>query len=292
MKVGAGAPCARERDRRSLVHTGQHYDAGDVRRLPRGARAAGAGRLPRCRLRDARRADRARARRRRARAARAPTCARRRRRRRQLDARRRARRGEDRVPVAHIESGLRSFDPTMPEEHNRQLTDHMSDAAARPLAERGRQSRSTKESTGDAIELVGNTMIDSLLAHVEARKRGAALAERSALEPGELRARDAAPSGTRRRPAAARRRRSTRSTSSPRDIPLVFPVHPRTRDARSDEIDACEGVILTPPARLPRLPRAAGVRAVRRSPTPAASRRRRRRSAFRASPCATRPSAR
>ena len=30
------------------------------------------------------------------------------------------------MPVAHIEAGLRSFDESMPEEHNRRLTDHLS----------------------------------------------------------------------------------------------------------------------------------------------------------------------
>ena len=45
------------------------------------------------------------------------------------------------MPVAHIEAGLRSFDRTMPEEHNRVLTDHLSDILLVHSEERDRQPR-------------------------------------------------------------------------------------------------------------------------------------------------------
>ena len=77
-----------------------------------------------------------------------------------------------RIPVAHVEAGLRSFDWTMPEEINRVLTDRLStllfthspEAAANLEAEGIDPSR---------VHFVGNTMIDSLR-----RFEGAALARR------------------------------------------------------------------------------------------------------------------
>ena len=77
------------------------------------------------------------------------------------------------TPVAHIESGLRSWDWSMPEEINRILTDristllftHSPEAEANLLAE---------GIAGERVHFVGNTMIDSLLrALPEARKRAA-----------------------------------------------------------------------------------------------------------------------
>src|SRR4051812_2184263 len=76
------------------------------------------------------------------------------------------------IPVAHLEAGLRSYDPTMPEEHNRVLTDHVSSlllvhsaSAVDNLAAEG--------IAGDRVRLVGNTMIDSLLEHVDAARAAA-----------------------------------------------------------------------------------------------------------------------
>jgi UDP-N-acetylglucosamine 2-epimerase (non-hydrolysing) len=70
------------------------------------------------------------------------------------------------IPLAHVEAGLRSFDDTMPEEINRRLTDQISSLmfATSPeaigyLANEGRPV--------DAIHLVGNPMIDTLLANLD-----------------------------------------------------------------------------------------------------------------------------
>lgn len=70
------------------------------------------------------------------------------------------------VPLAHVEAGLRSFDPGMPEEWNRRLTDQMCDLlfATSPeaigyLAREGRPVSS--------VHLVGNPMIDTLVANLD-----------------------------------------------------------------------------------------------------------------------------
>ena len=70
------------------------------------------------------------------------------------------------VPLAHVEAGLRSFDDSMPEEINRRLTDQLcallfvtSPEAIGHLAREGRPA--------NAVHLVGNPMIDTLLASMD-----------------------------------------------------------------------------------------------------------------------------
>jgi UDP-N-acetylglucosamine 2-epimerase (non-hydrolysing) len=74
------------------------------------------------------------------------------------------------IPVAHLEAGLRSFDPTMPEEHNRRLTDHLSSLLL-THSENANENLLNEGFDPGAIKLVGNTMIDTLLASIgRARK--------------------------------------------------------------------------------------------------------------------------
>src|SRR5688572_4934050 len=72
------------------------------------------------------------------------------------------------VKIAHIEAGLRSFDRTMPEEHNRVLTDHVSDILLAHSEEA--ITNLQREGIYTGIHLVGNTMIDSLLEHLDAAR--------------------------------------------------------------------------------------------------------------------------
>lgn len=65
------------------------------------------------------------------------------------------------IPVAHLESGLRSFDRTMPEELNRILTDHIS--SLHFVTEEAGRINLENEGIRETIRFVGNTMIDSLL---------------------------------------------------------------------------------------------------------------------------------
>lgn len=67
------------------------------------------------------------------------------------------------IPLGHIESGLRSFDKTMPEEHNRILTDDLSDFYF--VSEPSGVSHLRNENKDDSkIHFVGNTMIDTMVA--------------------------------------------------------------------------------------------------------------------------------
>jgi UDP-N-acetylglucosamine 2-epimerase (non-hydrolysing) len=65
-------------------------------------------------------------------------------------------------PVAHVEAGLRSFDPSMPEEINRKLTDQISDLLFTPSEDADRNLE--KEGIAEnKVHLVGNVMIDTLI---------------------------------------------------------------------------------------------------------------------------------
>lgn len=66
------------------------------------------------------------------------------------------------VKIAHIESGLRSFDRTMPEEINRILTDEITDYFF--VTEQSGTDNLTAEKKAGSIFFVGNTMIDTLVA--------------------------------------------------------------------------------------------------------------------------------
>jgi len=67
-----------------------------------------------------------------------------------------------RIPVAHVEAGLRSFDRTMPEEVNRVLTDQIADLLY--TTERSAEGNLLREGIApERIHFVGNLMIDSLL---------------------------------------------------------------------------------------------------------------------------------
>jgi UDP-N-acetylglucosamine 2-epimerase (non-hydrolysing) len=150
-----------------------------------------------------------------------------------------------RIPVAHLEAGLRSFDPAMPEEHNRKLTDHVS-ALLLVHSESAIGNLEREGIDGSAIRFVGNTMIDSLYEHVT-RAREAAPWTRLGVEPGRYAL------VTLHRPALVDDDELLAATMAQladlaEHAPVVFPVHPRTR-ARLQGLGhvATAGLLLTEP---------------------------------------------
>ncbi len=86
------------------------------------------------------------------------------------------------IPVAHVEAGLRSFDPTMPEEINRRLTDVISEWLF--ITEPSGEENLLREGVpAERIHWVGNVMIDTLRAHLE-RARALDTLDRLGLTPG------------------------------------------------------------------------------------------------------------
>jgi UDP-N-acetylglucosamine 2-epimerase len=65
-----------------------------------------------------------------------------------------------RLPLAHVEAGLRSYDPRMPEEHNRKLCDNLADYLFAPTESDARHLR--EEHCPGAIHVTGNTVLDAV----------------------------------------------------------------------------------------------------------------------------------
>jgi UDP-N-acetylglucosamine 2-epimerase (non-hydrolysing) len=130
------------------------------------------------------------------------------------------------IPVAHLEAGLRSYDRRMPEEHNRLVADHLSSVL---LAHSASAIDNLEREGIDRLlaHLVGNTMIDSLLSHVEAARAAEPWRELG-VEPGGYSL------VTLHRPALVDEPTLLAGTVAglrelARTRPVVFPVHPRTQ---------------------------------------------------------------
>ncbi len=147
------------------------------------------------------------------------------------------------IPVAHIESGLRSFDMSMPEEVNRIVADRFS----RDLfvhSDEGIENLRAEGIADARMHLVGNTMIDTLVA-LEERFRSAGAAARLGVEPG------AYALVTLHRPALVDgpllAETVARLAALAREMPVVFPVHPRTRKMMESVDAEHPGLILSEP---------------------------------------------
>lgn len=135
------------------------------------------------------------------------------------------------IKVAHVEAGLRSFDRTMPEEINRLLTDQISDLLLTHSPEA--HDNLIREGIDEAkIHLIGNTMIDTLVRLLPlAEERWQSLRNEFGLDKFIL--------VTLHRPnnvdaAAGLIEIMAALNEVSADGPVIFPVHPRTRERISE----------------------------------------------------------
>jgi len=142
------------------------------------------------------------------------------------------------IKVAHVEAGLRSFDRTMPEEINRVLTDHVSDLLF--TTERSGNENLAKEGIPpEKVRFVGNTMIDTLAALLPKSENRQILKElslhfRNGNGQGQAARHRAYTLVTLHRPQNVDESYALSEILEAleriaEDVPVLFPVHPRTR---------------------------------------------------------------
>lgn len=131
------------------------------------------------------------------------------------------------IPIAHVEAGLRSFNREMPEEINRVLADQLAALlfAPTPVAVNNLKNEDLDEAS---IFLVGDLMVDAILANKERAAKKSELPSRLGLERGDYFV------------ATVHRQENTDDEANlraiwaalnelSRETPLILPLHPRTR---------------------------------------------------------------
>jgi UDP-N-acetylglucosamine 2-epimerase (non-hydrolysing) len=140
------------------------------------------------------------------------------------------------IRVAHIESGLRSHDWSMPEEVNRVLTDHLSTLLLTTLPS-GDENLGREHLPEERLARVGNTMIDTLLASLDAARA----LDHELESHGYVLV-------TLHRPSLVDDPEALAETMAALDeiaasLPVIFPVHPRTKK----NLGGVERVVLMEP---------------------------------------------
>ena len=152
-----------------------------------------------------------------------------------------------RIPVGHVEAGMRSFDRAMPEELNRVLTDHASDLLL--CSTETAVTNLEREGAAGQVHLVGDVMADVSLAFRDIAEERSTILEDRRLEPGEYYPLTAHRPGNVDEP-----QRLERLVELIEALPrrVVFPVHFRTEkrlDAAGlfERLERADHVELTPP---------------------------------------------
>jgi UDP-GlcNAc3NAcA epimerase len=147
------------------------------------------------------------------------------------------------VPVVHVEAGLRSFNRRMPEEINRVVTDHVSRLLLCPT--RAAVDNLRREGIEAGVHHTGDVMYDAAL-HAGNHPEAALAARRRGLEPGAYAV------------ATVHRQENTDSRENllavvtyledaARELPVLLPLHPRTRRRAEEHGVSLDGLTVCPP---------------------------------------------
>jgi len=135
------------------------------------------------------------------------------------------------IKVAHVEAGLRSFDRTMPEEINRIVTDALADLLLTPSKD-ANQNLEHEGIDQAKIKLVGNIMIDTLVQNLSQARQGRTLDKYGIKERQFVYVTLHRPSNVDIKPSLAQIMAELKRLA--KDMPVVFPAHPRTQKMLAD----------------------------------------------------------
>jgi len=149
------------------------------------------------------------------------------------------------IPVGHVEAGLRSFDLRMPEEHNRRLTDHISTYLFAPTATASNNLK--RENVWGKTYITGNTVIDAVTQYLPIAEEKSRILQTVHFKKFAL--------------ATAHRAENVDEFQVLKDfmdifgessVPVVYPMHPRTRkrllqNHAYDKVEGNGNVQILPP---------------------------------------------
>jgi len=134
------------------------------------------------------------------------------------------------IPLVHVEAGLRSFDRRMPEEHNRVVTDHLSDLCLAPT-DLNVENLKAEGITHDAVTKTGNPIVEAVKRLMPTKDERSGLLERHGLKREEY------VLATFHRPENVDARETLRSVLgalASLSVPVLLPLHPRTQKRIDD----------------------------------------------------------
>src|SRR5437016_1216187 len=135
------------------------------------------------------------------------------------------------IKVAHVEAGLRSYDRTMPEEINRIVTDALAELLLTP-SEDANENLQREGVSAKKIRLVGNIMIDALVANLPSARRSRILQELGVEAERFAYVTLHRPANVDSKEALGGIMQELKTLAA--QIPVVFPIHPRTRKMLAD----------------------------------------------------------
>ncbi|MCC6146917.1 MAG: UDP-N-acetylglucosamine 2-epimerase (non-hydrolyzing) [Anaerolineaceae bacterium] len=133
------------------------------------------------------------------------------------------------TPIAHVEAGLRSFQRAMPEEINRVLVDHISTALFCPT--QPAVDNLAREGISQGVHIVGDVMADALLHFIQLAPHKTTILADLKLEPGKYALATIHRAANTDDPL---RLKAILRAFEEADLPVIFPVHPRTRKVIRD----------------------------------------------------------